>query len=112
MAEIVFILVFAFPAVLGMAELIHTAKLWLVSSRHNPKRVMIVVPDNNNFEKQIMGVYEDFKWQGSKYAQRIVVMDNLLNGENKKECAALAAKLGFEICSVVELEDLVKREAE
>lgn len=112
MAEIIFILLFAVPAILGLAEIIHTVKLWIVASGSPKKRVLVVIPDDKDFPEQILSSYEEIKWQGSKLAEKIVVVDTLLCEESKQECKALAKKLGIEICSNSELCYVIIKEAE
>lgn len=112
MAEIIFILIFAVPAILGLAEIIHTFKLWLVSSESGGKRVLILVPDNEGFAKQILGAYEELRWHGSKFAEKIVVLDDLLDDENKIECKAITDKLNLEISGLSELSDVIIRGGE
>ncbi|MBQ6847898.1 MAG: hypothetical protein IJO62_03160 [Clostridia bacterium] len=110
MAEIVFILVFAFPAILGLAEILHSIRLWFMSSGKKGKRILIVVPDNENYLKQILGIYEQSKWQGEKLAEKVIVLDTLLDCENYKECEKLVKRLNFEMCSKSKILDIVIKE--
>lgn len=103
MAEIVFIFIFTIPAILGLAEILHTVKILLFSSRKSQNATLIIVPDNDNFSKQLIYAAEQYRWHGDKYAKKIVVLDYLLDEENKRECIALARKFDFEICSKTEL---------
>lgn len=103
MAEVIFILVFSIPAILGLAEILHTVKLLLVYPKRKGNKILVIVPDDENFVKQIMNVAEQGRWHGSHYAEKIVVLDTLLSEENKKECALLARKLNLEVCSKAEL---------
>ncbi len=107
MAEIIFIIIFAVPAILGISEIIHSLRLWLVSSKSSGEKVLVLVPDDEGFSKQILGAFEESKWCGNRLANKIVVVDDLLSEENKKECREITSKLGLEICNISELSNIV-----
>ena len=97
MAEIVFGIVLIFPAMLGLAEMLHTLKMHLLSSPKRCERVLVVYPDDENFPRQIMKTAEERKWQGEKFAQRVLVSIKNISEENAEEVLSLAEKYGFEI---------------
>ena len=97
MAEIVFGIVLIFPAMLGLAEMLHTFKMHLLSSPKRCERVLVVYPDDENFPRQIMKTAEERKWQGEKFAQRVLVSIKNISEENAEEVMSLAEKYGFEI---------------
>ena len=97
MAEIVFGIVVIFPAMLGLAEMLHTLKMHLLSSPKRCERVLVVYPDDENFPRQIMKTAEERKWQGEKFAQRVLVSIKNISEENAEEVMSLAEKYGFEI---------------
>ena len=103
MAEIVFNVVFAIPAILGMSEIIHSVKLWLLKPKNKGKRIMVLIPDTDDFESQILSLYEQLKWQGKRLADKIVVVDCFVN--EKEECKRIAENSGIEVCSLSELAD-------
>ncbi len=107
MAEVIFILFFAFPAILGLAEMLHTVRLWFVAASKCGKKILVVIPDDDNFERQLTSVFEEGKWQGERLAHKIVVVNSFLTGPNQKECELLAEKFGFKICSKGGLCDIV-----
>lgn len=105
MAEIVLNLVFAVPAMLGLAEIIHSFKMWLLKPKDKGKRIMVLIPDANDFEKQILSVYEQLKWQGEKFANKILVLDCL--PLHREECEKITKELGIEFCEASKLTDKV-----
>ncbi len=107
MGEIIFFLVFAIPAVLGLAEIIHIIKMWFLSSGVGGKRVLVLVPDNENFTKQILSTYEQFRWHGNKLADKIIILDCLIDDENIEECKRITRKPGLEVCTLSQLSDMV-----
>ena len=106
MAEIVFIFIFTIPAILGLAEILHTVKVLLFSSNRCHNTTLIIVPEDDNFSKQLIYASEQYRWHGDSYAKKIVVLDYLLSEENKKECALLARNFNFQICSKTELTEM------
>ena len=97
MAEIVFGIILIFPAMLGLAEMLHTFKMHLLSSPKRCERVLVVYPDDENFSRQIMKTAEERKWQGEKFAQRVLVSVKNISEENSQDVNDLALKYGFEI---------------
>lgn len=97
MAEIVFGIILIFPAMLGLAEMLHTFKMHLLSSPKRCERVLVVYPDDENFPRQIMKTAEERKWQGEKFAQRVLVSVKNISEENSQDAKDLALKYGFEI---------------
>ena len=86
-----------FPAMLGLAEMLHTFKMHLLSSPKRCERVLVVYPDDENFSRQIMKTAEERKWQGEKFAQRVLVSVKNISEENSQDVKDLALKYGFEI---------------
>ncbi len=105
MAEIILNLVFAIPAVLGLAEIIHSVKMWLLKPKNIGKRILVLIPNTEDFEKQILSAYEQLKWQGKKIADKVVVVDYLV--DQKEECKRLTEELGIEFCALSELTENV-----
>lgn len=107
MSETVIIFIFAIPAILGLAEILHIVKLFLLGGKTKIKSVLVVVPNNENYFKQLMNISEQKRWQGDKYAEKIIVLNTLLEKEKFFECRILAEKLGFEFCDKYELNDKI-----
>ena len=97
MAEIVFGILLIFPAMLGLAEILHTCKMYLLSSPKRCERMLVVYPDNENFTRQIMKTAEERRWQGENFAQRVLVSIKNISEENAEDVEVLAKKYGFEI---------------
>lgn len=107
MAEIILLLVFSVPAILGLAEIIHSVKLFLISPKIRESGVLVILPDNDNFDRQILNAAEQRNWYGNRFANGIIILDSLLNEENKTECRKLADRLNFEICGKSDLADRI-----
>ena len=106
MAEIVFFFVFCIPAMLGLAEILHTVKMLIITPKSQSNKAFVLVPENDDFEDQIINLAEQIKWNGKKYTERVIVLETLLSDENKVKCCALAKKFGFEICSKSDLTEI------
>ena len=107
MAEIILLVVFSVPAILGLAEIIHSVKLFLVSPKIRESGVLVILPDNSNFDRQLLNAAEQRNWYGSRFAKEILVLDSLLDEENKTECRKLADRLGLGICDGSGLTDRI-----
>ena len=97
MAKYIFLAVLIFLAILGLSEIIHTTKKWILSSLKRGKRIIILVASDNDFHREILNLYYDFKWQGNKLAQEIFVDNSNISNENNDEFNNLINKTGFKI---------------
>ena len=97
MAEFVFFVILILPAALGLAEILHIVKRWLLSSGKNANKILFLIPDNDNFERQILSLLNEYKWQGNKLAEKIYIVSSKLDVDNRKECDLLAQKVGFKV---------------
>ena len=97
MAEFVFFMVLVLPATLGFAEILHILKRWLFSSGKKGERILFLIPDNENFERQILELSNEYMWQGNILAEKIFIINTRLDDENRKECYVLAQKSGFKV---------------
>jgi len=106
MAEIIFIVIFLIPAILGLAEIIHTVKLSLVSSdTKNNNNFVIAVLEDESFVGHILNVIQQQRWHGTDFAKEIILVNSNLKPENKKECKLLVSGEGIKICSWDDLID-------
>lgn len=105
MAEIIIVICFSFLAILGLSELLHTLKVFLLCRSDETGKTMVLVPQDKNFVKLLLNSAEQRKWQGKKFAEKIIIIDSLLCEENKIECKRLAEKLDFQMCDKSRLVD-------
>lgn len=97
MAEFIFFMVLVLPATLGFAEILHIVKRWFFSSGKKGEKILFLIPDNDNFERQILELSNEYRWQGNILAEKIFIINTKLDYENRKECDVLAQKLGFKV---------------
>ena len=89
MAEFVFFMALVLPAVLGLSEILHIIK--------KAEKILILIPDNDNFENQILSLSSEYRWQGNKLAEKIFVINSKLDEEYREECNLLVQKVGFKV---------------
>ncbi len=97
MAEIVVGFIFIIPMVLGLAEILHTVKMFLLSSSVPCERILIVFPDDENFPRQITKTAEERSWRGNNFAKKILISTKNISEENTEEVERITQKYGFEI---------------
>ncbi len=105
MAKYVFLTVLIFLAILGLSEIIHIIKKWILSSLKSGKRIIILVVSNNDFHREILNLYFDFKWQGYKLAQEIFIDNSDIGDENIDEFRALIKKTGFKVLKNINFQE-------
>lgn len=110
MAETFLLLLFSVPSIIGLAEIIHALKLLLISPKRPACRILVVCPDSENYEGQLLHISERCRWMGDGYAEKIVVLNSAL-ADNREECNKLALQLGFVTAGGQEvLSDFFKKE--
>ncbi len=105
MAEIIFLFLFAIPALLGIAELLHTVKMWLYGINKNGSKTVVIVPTDDNFEALTVNCARQSAWYSKSFADKIIVVNSLLSEKNFKDCEELTKRLEMEFCSKSELYD-------
>ena len=107
MAEILLCLFFLIPAMLGLSEIFHILKLYILF----PKRItsyVIVYLNNENASGQLQYALEQYFWLGKKYARNIIAVSNNLDKESSEVCKKIAFKHGLIFCGSEELETVLK----
>lgn len=108
MAEIILFLVFLIPAMLGLAEILHILKLYILYPKTAASYVLVFLKGENASE-QLMLALEQYFWLGKRYARNIIAVDMGLNGESLKVCRKIALRHNVIFCSEKELDLVLKR---
>ncbi len=108
MAEFVFFLILIIPAVLGISEMLHTAKHYLYSHKKTGKQVLIATVSDDSFRTQLVNIADQRNWYAKMYPQRIFIVMNGISSENTEECDRLIKKLNLEIYSQEKLAEHLK----
>lgn len=93
--------------ILGLAEVLHSIKLFLVTSKQKRLTYSVIILSNNTFNQQIRYVYEQRRWLGRKYADYIIAINDFLNAANQEIALQKAKTNGIIVCSFKELESVV-----
>ncbi len=112
MAQIIIFSVFSFFAILGLSEALHILRLIIYKPTKNNENVLIIIPQNCDFQRKIINTAEQRRWYGASLADRIIVINNCLSPENFKECKLLAEHFKMELCSAEDIKNTVLRECE
>lgn len=104
MVKIILIVLFLIPAMLGLAELLHIFKLFLLKPKKSLLSYKIIILTDNSPLEQMRYVIEQYIWQSEKNSSGIVFVNSLLSNLNLIECKNLADKYGLTFCSKKELE--------
>lgn len=108
MSEIIFSLFLLVPAMLGIAEIMHLIKLYLIERNNSLSPYIIIILKNETANEQILSVVENYRWQGEKYAENIIAVNSFLSEENQEIYADLARKHNLFYCSFEELKEVLK----
>lgn len=93
--------------ILGLAEVLHSVKLFLVTSRQKRLTYSVIILSNNNYSQQLRYVYEQHRWLGKKYADYIIAINDFLDVSNRDSALQKAKANGIIVCSFKELESVV-----
>ena len=104
MVKIILTILLLIPTMLGLAELIHNFKLYLLKPEKALISYKVILLTDNSPIEQMRYVIEQYLWQSEKNNTGIVFVNSLLSNINLIECKSLAEKYGFTYCSKEELE--------
>lgn len=105
MVEIFLVILFLIPAMLGLAEILHILKLYILKPQ-NPiiSYKMIILTDSSPVE-HMKYVIEQYLWQSKKNNSSLIFVNSLLCEENFKACKNLAEHYGFSFYSKEEIKE-------
>ncbi len=107
MTEFILLLLFLIPAMLGIAEILHIFKLYVLKPREPMISYKVVVLTDGTALAQLRFVAEQYIWSG-KSGDDVIIVNSLLNEENFKECKKIAQNNNFIYCSADELGKYLK----
>ena len=107
MGETIFFFIFIIPALLGVAELIHLLKVYIISPKITATKYLIVFLGDNSPCKQLAFAAEELFWRGKKYAQNIIAVDCGISAEEYHICYNFCEKNNFIFCNSVELQGYI-----
>lgn len=98
MTETVLLILLLFPSMLGLAELMHLAKAYILSPKARPKKTVVVYLYGEYALEQLRLILEEYSWQGEKYAQQIIAVDCGIISEQYEECEKITSKNKIIFC--------------
>ncbi len=108
MTETFLLILLLFPSMLGIAELMHLAKVYIISPKSKPKKVVIVYLYGEYALEQLRLILEEYSWHGKNYAQQIVAVDCGIVSEQYKECESFARNNKIIFCKEENLVSVFK----
>lgn len=108
MIETIIFCVFLVPAMLGMAEMLHLLKVYIISPEKKMKKYLIVFLKDENSVRQLLCLLEEYNWIGKKYAERIIAVNMGLKEEDYKKALNTANKGNMILCEYNEIESILK----
>lgn len=108
MTEIILLFIFLIPAMLGLAELLHILKLFILKPQKPIISYKVIFLTNDSAVQQLQYILEQYMWIGKNNNFNLVVVNSLLSEENYDECKLIANKHNLTFCSVEELDGYLK----
>ena len=102
MFDIIFVVLFMIPAMLGLAELLHILRLRLLKPDNKVLCYKVIILTNDNPMSQMLYEIEKYAWQGKSSALNLIFINTLLEGKKIDECRLTAEKKGFIFCGTQE----------
>ncbi len=108
MAETFFIIILIVPAVLGMAEILHLFKVYLLGYTRKGKKHSIVFLDNEDAVITLRAFCEEKNWYGKPVNNRFFAVYKGLSEEVFAECREIAEKNDIILLNIDDLTDYIK----
>ena len=104
MFELLLIL-FLIPAMLGLAEILHILKLYILKPEKPIISYKVVILTNTSPLEHMKYVIEQYLWQKEKNSAKLIFINSLLSEDNFNNCKALAESYDLGFCSREEIND-------
>ncbi|MBR4123524.1 MAG: hypothetical protein IKT93_03820 [Clostridia bacterium] len=108
MAETVLLILLLFPSMLGLAELIHLVKAYILAPKVSPKKTVVVYLYGEYAVEQLKLILDEYNWQGEKYAQQIIAVDCGIESSQYAQCEKIACKNQIIFCKEKDLANVLK----
>ena len=92
MIEIILILMLLFPSMLGLAEILHFIKVYILLSKVKPQKTVLVYLKGKKSVEQLEYVIEEYHWYGEQYAKKIAAIDYGIPDDLIEECKEIAKR--------------------
>ena len=90
MTETILIILLLFPSMLGIAELLHQVKIYILLPKTKPEKAVVVYLKGEKAVEQLMYILQEYRWHGESYAKRIVAVDSGIPENLVDECKKIA----------------------
>ncbi|MBQ0083274.1 MAG: hypothetical protein KBS52_00700 [Clostridiales bacterium] len=87
MVRIIMITAALLLSVLGLCEIVHIACVIVLRPPKKAEKILVLFPKKDNAEEQIMLTLHEISWHGENYAEKVAVITEDMNFEEKRVCA-------------------------
>ena len=98
MVETILLILLLFPSMLGLAEIIHMIKLYILLPKVKPQKAVIVYLNGEKSVEQLQFVIQEYLWYGEKYAKKIAAVDKGIPEDLVDKCVDIAVKNDIILC--------------
>ncbi len=105
MVEIILAFLFLIPAMLGLAELLHIFKMYILKPSDPVICYKTIILTNDNPLSQMFYEIEKYTWHGKSSGANLIFLSSFLDDENSAECRIAAESRGFIFCTAEELKE-------
>ena len=107
MGEILVFVIFFIPAILGVAEICHSLKVYIISSKKKARKYIVIFLSTGNSYEQLLSAVEEMYWHGKKYAEKIIAVDCGMDMEEYKICLEISREKNVIFCKNDDLKDIL-----
>lgn len=79
-------------SILGLCEALHNIKLLLIFPKRRMKLSSVVILNEKTAVQQMLFVGEQYKWLGTKFADRVIAVCENFSSDTVEECKTIADK--------------------
>ena len=105
MFEIFFLILFLIPAMLGLSEILHILKLYILKPKKAMISYKIVILTNDTAVENMRYAIEQYLWQAERNGFNLIFVNSLLDKENFLACKEIAKRYEVGFYSKKELEE-------
>ncbi len=90
--ELILTVICIFPLMLGLADILHNIKLFLLGGKVRSNKTVIFLLDDAFPQRELALIAEQKRWQGKAFANKVYVVYSKLSNDEVLECENVASK--------------------
>ncbi len=109
MIECILLLIATALAMLGLSELLHLIKIYILLPKAGNNRYLLVLLKGDSPQQDLISAIEEKRWLGARYAKSILAVYFSEGQSGLDACRKIAQDNDITVCSFYELSGIIEK---